>query len=158
MVRSIALVFILTLSAVVVPSALAFPITDTATTIVLYEGMLSELNGKINTAFSQGNYLVWSAGVQARLAIERWGEVNRELLDKAFKDLNDSQQRFFRNMNDLVSHFEASATRLTKEAQALLDQLQQTVADVKFWDGQPVVLGYAPTLFLLEKRTPKTIR
>jgi hypothetical protein len=135
----------------------AFGITEGATTALVFQGVMSELNQTLNSALSQGNFIVWHAGVQARLALERWGEVNRELMDKAFSELDGQQRLFFRNLNDAIRNIDASSDKISADAQALLDQTQQIVADIRFWDGQPTVLRYGPTLLLLEKRTPKEV-
>lgn len=135
----------------------AFDIVSGITTGVAFQGIMGELNASINQAFSQGNYLAWNAGVQARLVLDRWGEVNKDLMNKAFEGLSDQQRQLFRNTNDLVQELGQKGDALTAKAQQLLDQSQQIVSDIKFWDGEPVLLRYAPSLINSERQTRKII-
>lgn len=135
--------------------AQAVDITGGVTTAVVYQGIMGELNATMQQAFSQGNYLVWNAAAQARVTIDRWGETNKELMDKAFSELSAQQQQLFRGTNDLVQELDAKVDKLTDKANRIADQVQQIVSDVKFWDGTPALLRYGPTVLNAERKTKK---
>lgn len=151
------LIFTMYISPLSAPkNAEAVVIADAVLTSVVFQGVLSELNAMIEQAFSEANFVVWNAGIQARLAIERWGEVNDDLMDKAFGELNDAQKDIFRNLNDFVANLDIEIHAVGDKAQGLLDQVQQIISDVK-WGDSPRLIRYKPSVVLLERSTPKLI-
>src|SRR5262245_19840130 len=46
-------------------------VAETAVAGVAFEALSQSLNKKVKEAFDQGNFLVWNAGVQARLTLDR---------------------------------------------------------------------------------------
>lgn len=132
-------------------------IVETATTGVAINSLLGEIKTLIDSSLSETNFLVWSAGVQARLTLERWQEVNSELLDQTFESLEAAQKDTFRGISDQLEHARRGSSEALEASQQIVELLNQTVQDAKFWDGQPAVFRYYPNIFIPGLKGPDIV-
>lgn len=114
------------------------------TTGVAISQISSALDDAIKSARDAGDYLTMRAAMEAKGAIEAWKEANKELLDKAFSSLNDSQQRMFNNARQLTDQLNDDIAHRLETGQQLVNQANQLVESIPLATKNTYVTRYTP--------------
>lgn len=122
----------------------AFDIVATASSAAALEGVRGLVNGSIDKAQNAGDFLVFKTATELKVAIDSWEKANKAILDKAFKDLNESQRKFISDVNSAATKLEGSGTALMESVKEVGELWNQTLADAKIYDGSLALFRYAP--------------
>lgn len=114
------------------------------TTGVAISQISSALDDTIKSARDAGDYLTMRAAMEAKGAIEAWKEANKELLDKAFSSLNESQQRMFNNARQLTEQINDDVANRLETGQQLVNQANQIVESIPLATKNTYVTRYSP--------------
>lgn len=149
-----------TLTIVIALTALAFPptpllaepivagaaIVEGAKTAALLNSIRTLINDAIDKAQNTGNYLLFKSGTELKSVIDTWEKANSNLLDKAFGELNDSQRKFFSDANSLAQKLNQDVAAQMEAATKIAELANQTIADVRIFDGGLALFRYAPRI------------
>ena len=114
------------------------------TTVAMVPVALDSINTTINNALDKGDYLTAKTGIEARMAIESWKAANKELLRDLSNKLTQQQQDFFSGIERSLQSVSEIEIKTASDVEQALEQTQQIIADVKFWDGSPAVIRSTP--------------
>lgn len=121
-------------------------IVEGAKTTVLINSIRTLINDAIDKAQNTGNYLLFKNGTELKSVIDTWEKANSTLLDKTFRELNDSQRRFFSEANSSAQKLNQDVTAQMEAATKIAELLNQTLADVRIFDGGLALFRYAPRI------------
>ncbi len=138
---SVSLAFLLTQSA----GAQVGAISGAAVTSVVLDQIFSGINGVIDKARNDGDYIMARAGVQAKDALLVWKQVNSDLLGKAFSELDQASQGLFDKANALVDSANADAAARLEQGRQVVEAADQVVNSLPT-KGYTYVLRYSPQI------------
>ena len=118
------------LSSPITHSGVATAAIGNITTSMAISQVFSELDSLIDKARDAGDYLTMRAAMEAKDAIQAWKEANMQLMDKAFSDLNQQQQRMFNNARQLEARTNMDIDEQLKVMQDITTQANQLVVDI----------------------------
>ncbi|MBE7635681.1 hypothetical protein GUA87_02405 [Sneathiella sp. P13V-1] len=110
--------------------AVAQEIPSAAAASMVLDELFKKLDLLIETARSDGEYLLASAGLEAKEALKTWKEVNNELLDTAFSELDKASQDNFSRAQKLVIDANNSIGSNIELAQQITDSANQILASI----------------------------
>lgn len=138
--------FAIFLNLMLLPTS-AFPaILEAASTLATIESIRSVINDSIDTASNRGDYLSFKAGTELKGVIDSWEKANSKLLTETFNKLDEQQQRFFRDADKIATRLKAAATDQLETTMQIGELVNQTIADIKFWDGKAAILRSSPVV------------
>lgn len=97
------------------------------TTSATISQIFSGLDQLISSAQDAGDYLTMRAAIEAKGVIETWKEANKELLDKAFSELSETQRQTFNNARQLTERANQDVANRLETTQLLVNQANQLV-------------------------------
>lgn len=136
--KSVILIVLLTVSWI--PLRASSAVLETATTFVTIESIKSLINGVIDTATNRGDYLLFKGATELKGVIDSWEKANSRLLTQVFVSLDAQQQRFIRDLDNLVVRLNDSAADQLETTRQIALLGNQTVNDAKFWSGKAAIL------------------
>lgn len=114
------------------------------TTAATISQIFSGLDAMIDKSRDAGDYLTMRAATEAKGAIEAWKLANKELLDKAFTELNQTQQAMFNNARQLTDNINADFENRLETGQQLVNQANQIVESIPLATKNTYVTRYTP--------------
>lgn len=127
------------------PSAV-FAQLETAVTVgAATEIIKSQLSQMMEEAKGKGDYLIFRLGSQFLLLVDSWEQANTNLLNLAFKKLDKTQSDFFYNLDSTIKTASREVGKNLENSRQIVEQANQVLLDVKFWDGRPALWRYWPT-------------
>ena len=119
---------------------------ESAATLATIESIRSLITQAIAQATNRADYLTFKAATELKGVLDSWENANSKLLNQAFQSLDEQQQRFFRDADKLATRLNDSATNQLETARQVAELANQTVSDVKFWDGKAAVFRTTPAV------------
>ena len=138
--------FLLAPPVVAEPLVAGAAIVEGAKTAALINSIRTLINDAIDKAQNTGNYLLFKSGTELKSVIDTWEKANANLLNKAFQELNDSQRRFFSEANSSAQKLNQDVAAQMEAATKIAELANQTVADVRIFDGGLALFRYAPRI------------
>lgn len=135
---------LLTVGAAEAEVAAAGIILESAGTASLLQGIRGLVNDAIDKAQNTGNYLLFKGATELKSVIDTWEKANTNLLNKAFRELDDSQRKFFADANSAAQQLNKDVASQVEAATKITELANQTVADVRIFDGNLAVFRYSP--------------
>ena len=121
-------------------------IVETATVAASLQGIKGLITSAIDKAQNTGNYLLFKAGTELRSTIDTWERANSNLLNKAFRELNNSQRQFFANAEALATKINRDGQEQVEGIRQVAELINQTAQDVRIFDGSLGLFRYAPRI------------
>ncbi len=128
------------------PIITAGAIVEGASTALLLNSIRDLINEAIDKAQNTGNYLLFKSGTELKSVIDTWEKANTNLLDKAFRELNESQRKFFADANASAQKLNQDVAAQMEAATKIAELANQTVADVRIFDGSLALFRYSPRI------------
>lgn len=100
----------------------------------------------IDKAENTGDYLLFKAATELKSLIDSWERANSNLIDKSLDRLNDSQRKFFGDAEVAAEKIKRGGEEAVEGATKITELANQTVADLKIFDGKPGVFRYSPRI------------
>ncbi|MBF6990786.1 hypothetical protein [Cupriavidus sp. IK-TO18] len=127
------------------------------TTSATISQIFSGLDDLIVSAQDAGDYLSMRAAIEAKGVIETWKEANKELLDKAFSDLSETQRQTFNNARQLTERANQDIANRLEATQLLVNQANQLVESIPF-STSTYVTRYSPRVKPAQIKNAVTLR
>jgi len=119
--------------------------------------VMSQLDGLIGSAQDAGDYLAVRAAMEAKGVIETWKEANKDLLDKAFSELDNQQQQVFNNARQLAAQANADVDNRLKHTEAIVTQANQLISTLPL-NKDTYVLQFTPRVIPSQAASTFTVR
>lgn len=127
------------------------------TTSATISQIFSGLDQLISSAQDAGDYLTMRAAIEAKGVIETWKEANKELLDKAFSELSETQRQTFNNARQLTERANQDVANRLETTQLLVNQANQLVESIPF-SNNTYVTRYSPRVKPAQSKNAVTLR
>ncbi|RWC09526.1 MAG: hypothetical protein EOS51_24290 [Mesorhizobium sp.] len=128
------------------PSLAKAEIVGTLTMGIVVDQIFSQLNGTINKAVAEGDYLLARASMEAKDAIEAWRLANTDLINKTFNELNATQREIFAKADALMTQANDHAANRLETIQQIGENANQIIADIPIIGGKTYITRYGPRI------------
>ena len=133
---------------------------------VLMDKFFGSLDETIRKAREAGDFLLWRAAIQMRDALDGWKRTNSSLIEKAFDELDKSQQEIFRKIDSLYDSAVLDKDITIAQVEDISLQFSQIISKLPLVSDDPWVMDYNPRViapvgedrFLLTVKGPNLAR
>lgn len=119
-------------------------ITGAVTTKVALDDFQKRINETISRAENAGDYVVFRNATELKAIVDSWEKANKNLIDTAFDRLDNSQRKFINDARSTAQELQAGIETNMESATKIAELANQSVADLKIFDGQLALHRYAP--------------
>jgi hypothetical protein len=126
---------------------MALDILSPASTAVVLEGISSRINKALEKAASEMDFVAFRVASEMKGVIDTWKAANKELLDKAFRDLREESRQIFVRLDGSIEKLNTGVGERLNEAKEIAELGLQIIEDVEFWKTRPGILRIGPRLF-----------
>lgn len=140
----LAIIFAMVLQAEAVASEAI--LIESAKTSTLIEGARKLIGDALDKAQNTGDYLLFKNATELKGVVDTWERANANLLGKAFRELNDSQRKFFSDINASADKLVLGVELQAEAATKIAELINQTLADARIFDGSLGFFRYAPRI------------
>ncbi len=128
------------------PAITTGSVDEGTNTAILLGGIRNFINDAINNARNTGHYLLFKSGTELKSMIDTWEKANPTLIDKTFRELDTSQQKFLTGANIAAKKLNQDAAAQKDAATMIAELANQTVADAGIFDGKLALFSYSPRI------------
>ncbi|GLS35727.1 hypothetical protein GCM10010869_13160 [Mesorhizobium tianshanense] len=128
------------------PSIAKAEIVGTLTMGIVVDQLFSQLNGTINKAMAEGDYLLARASMEAKDAIEAWRLANTDLINKTFNEVKATTREIFAKADALTVQANDHAANRLETIQQIGENANQIIADIPIIGGKTYITRYGPRI------------
>lgn len=137
------------------PVSIATSIAGSASVGLTLESIKGLVEDSIDKAQNTGDYLLFKGSTELKSVISTWESANKNLIDKTFSELNDSQRKFFNDLNATAQQLNSDIGNHLETTTQIAELTSQIVQDVKIFDGGLALFRYSPRI--VYKEMPKNV-
>lgn len=123
-------------------------IAETVGVATLIDQFKMSIESLIKSAEQSGDFLIGRVAIQMRDAIDAWERSNKELIEKTFDKLDDSQRKLFRDIDKTFDEFDSNMKINIDQANDIVVNFSQIIAGTIIGDSDPWVLDYSPRILV----------
>jgi hypothetical protein len=125
-------------------------IAEGATVGVILNKLHDQLADLIDKSRDSGDFITWRVAITGRDLIDSFQKSNIELLNKAFKDIDKTQQDMLRGIDANADKL-VSGTKMTLDAaDALTGEWSQIISTTIVGSSRPYIVSYSPRVLVPE--------
>ncbi|UUM26357.1 hypothetical protein NQU59_11660 [Acinetobacter colistiniresistens] len=109
-------------------------------------GIKEMVSDSIDKGQNAGDYLLFKGGTELKSVISSWEAANKNLLDKSFSELNESQRKFINNLNATATQLNSDVTDHAETALRITELANQSIQDLRVFDGNLGLFRYSPRI------------
>lgn len=110
------------------------------------------IDGIIEKAGDEGDYLLFSAASEAKIAIESFRASMRDISDRSARNLDGSQARTFENLNLTVDRLAEASGKPIHESRETIESAMQALDDLNPGGGKAYVLRTSPRVVVQNEK------
>jgi hypothetical protein len=119
-------------------------ITDGVGGTFLLNKMKESVGSLIDKARDAGDFTMWRALITMKDALDAFERTSGGLLDKAFKDLGNVQQEFFKKIDADIDKLTVAKDTTLDDINGVTAQWAQIIGSTLIGNGKPYVVSYSP--------------